>query len=529
MATPVPNPESYHVGWICAVRTEYVAACELLDEEFLIPPLPHYDDNAYTCGRIGDHNVVVACLPQGRYGLTSAATVTNGMLRSFPAIRFGLMVGIGGGAPSAKHDIRLGDVVVSSGVIYYDFGRTNQDKKLERIGSLSPPPSILLNALQKLSALHEQRGHRIAETVNQMTSTNPRLKRYQRPDPSSDVLYKSSFVHADAEQLCVEICGTGDDRVVSRPVRDPDQDDPVVHYGLIASADRVMKDVRVRDRLAETEGVLCFEMEVAGLMDHFPCVVIRGVCDYSDSHKNDLWQGYATATAAAYAKELLGVVTQEETAHFNTEEFFSIGFSLSDVSQTERFVGRQEELAEIHKTLSDDDTRRTVVLNGLGGIGKTQIAIEYAKRHRAHYSAIFWLKSENEDSLKQSFAKVARRILQEHPSASQLRSANDDGSLDEVVDAVKRWLDHPRNTRWLVVYDNYDDQAVDIHRFLPLAYHGSILITTRSAQVKIGPRILVGKLDVQDSLEILSHSSGRGSVVDGMLCPTGRCVVLIRL
>ena len=86
----------------------------------------------------------------------------------------------------------------------------------------------------------------------------------------------------------------------------------MVHYGLIASADRLMKDAQVRDCSAETEGVLCFEMEAAGLMDHFPCVVIRGICDYSDTHKNDVWQGYAAATAAAYAKELLSVVIPTE-------------------------------------------------------------------------------------------------------------------------------------------------------------------------------------------------------------------------
>jgi len=329
---------SYRVGWICAVCTEYVAACELLDEEFPTPPLPsqHYDDNAYTCGRIGEHKVVVACLPQGKYGLASAATVAKDLLRSFPAIQFGLMVGIGGGAPSAKHDIRLGDVVVTSptgrtgGVIHYEFGQTIQDKKFDRTGSLSPPPSFLLTALQKLSTLHERRGHRIAETVNQMVSNNARLKRYQHPDPRSDVRYKPSFVHADEKQPCMEICGTGDDRVVHRPARDPDQDDPVVHYGLIASADRLMSDAHVRDRLAQTEGVLCFETEAAGLMDNFRCVVIRGICDYSDTHKNELWQGYAAATAAAYAKELLSVVTQKEIniEVAQSREFFEFIFGL---------------------------------------------------------------------------------------------------------------------------------------------------------------------------------------------------------
>jgi len=312
---------SYQVGWICAVRTEYVVACELLDQEFPTPPLPsqHHDDNAYTCGRMGDHKVVVACLPQGKYGLASAATVAKDLQRSFPAIRFGLMVGIGGGAPSAIHDIRLGDVVVSSptgrtgGVIHYEFGKTIQDKTFERTGSLSPPPTVLLNALQKLSSLHERRGHRIAETVNQMISHNSRLKKnYRHPDPALDVLYQSSYLHADSKRPCMEACQT--DQVVQRPVRDVSQDDPVVHYGLIASADRLMTDAHVRDRVAQTEGVLCFEMEAAGLMDNFGCLVIRGICDYSDTHKNDQWQGYAAATAAAYAKELLSVVTPIEVA-----------------------------------------------------------------------------------------------------------------------------------------------------------------------------------------------------------------------
>lgn len=66
-----------------------------------------------------------------------------------------------------------------------------------------------------------------------------------------------------------------------------------------------MKDASIRDRLAAEKDVLCFEMEAAGLINHFPCLVIRGICDYADSHKNKDWQGYAAMTAAAYAKDLL--------------------------------------------------------------------------------------------------------------------------------------------------------------------------------------------------------------------------------
>ena len=100
---------------------------------------------------------------------------------------------------------------------------------------------------------------------------------------------------------------------------------------------------------------------------------------------------------------------------------YSVAFSLSDVSEIEHFVAREEEIAEMHKTLSSDGIRRTIVLHGLGGIGKTSLSCQYAKRHKDHYSAIFWLNIKDEDSLKQSFVKVAKQILREHPLASRFK------------------------------------------------------------------------------------------------------------
>src|SRR6185437_4265232 len=98
---------------------------------------------------IGKHNVVIAVLPDGEYGTTSAAVVARDMLHSFPNIRIGLMVGIGGGVPSSKHDIRLGDIVVSAprdgkgGVFQYDFGKTIQDQVFRNTGFLNQPPALL--------------------------------------------------------------------------------------------------------------------------------------------------------------------------------------------------------------------------------------------------------------------------------------------------------------------------------------------------------------------------------------------------
>jgi ATP/maltotriose-dependent transcriptional regulator MalT len=179
----------------------------------------------------------------------------------------------------------------------------------------------------------------------------------------------------------------------------------------------------------------------------------------------------------------------------------------------------------MHTTLSGDGSRCIAVLHGLGGIGKTQLAVAYAKRYRDSYSAIFWLNIKDEDSLKESFTKAARKILQEHPSASRLSGLDINENLDEVVDAVKVWLSLPNNSRWLIIFDNYDNPkspsntdpaALDICKFLPESYQGSIIVTTRSSQVKIGRRIQIRKLEsVRDGLEILLNASRREGLMNG--------------
>ncbi|KAH8723304.1 hypothetical protein GQ44DRAFT_591794, partial [Phaeosphaeriaceae sp. PMI808] len=122
--------QDYTVGWICAIEPEHVAALEFLDEEHGSPEcVAENDKNCYTLGKVGEHNVVVAVLPNGEYGLTAAGNVANDMQHSFPNLRIGFMIGIGGGAPSVNHDIRLGDIVVSSpydgqgSVLHYDYGQ----------------------------------------------------------------------------------------------------------------------------------------------------------------------------------------------------------------------------------------------------------------------------------------------------------------------------------------------------------------------------------------------------------------------
>ena len=188
------NPDDYIVGWICAIHTEYVAAQAFLDEKHDGPNnVSTHDNNDYALGRIGHHNVVIAVLPDGEYGTASAASVARDMLHSFPNIRIGLMVGVGGGAPSSKHDIRLGDIVVSaprngkSGVLQYDFGKTIQEQSFCTKGFLNQPPIVLRTSVAGLRAQYESDGHQIEECINKTLENKKRLqKKYRRPNLVSD-------------------------------------------------------------------------------------------------------------------------------------------------------------------------------------------------------------------------------------------------------------------------------------------------------------------------------------------------------
>jgi nucleoside phosphorylase len=312
--------EDYTVGWISALPVELAAAAEMLDEEHQNLPQDPTDSNVYTFGRIGEHNVVISCLPAGQMGTNSAAAVASQMKSRFPSLRFGLMVGIGGGVPSAQSDIRLGDIVISQphmqhgGVVQYDFGKIGVDGHFLRTGSLNAPPAVLLQALAKLRANHMRGRIKLYEYL----STYARLPKFVYQGADFDVLYNTTYSHVNGPTCD----GCSKKEIVSR---DPREDtNPVLYFGTIASGNQVMKDGVTRDRVSkELGGILCFEMEAAGLINNFPCLVVRGICDYADSHKNKRWQPYAAATAAACAKELLVIIPPTQVA--NAPSVDSIG------------------------------------------------------------------------------------------------------------------------------------------------------------------------------------------------------------
>jgi hypothetical protein len=205
---------------------------------------------------------------------------------------------------------------------------------------------------------------------------------------------------------------------------------------------------------------------------------------------------------------------------------FSLPFSLSGVPEAHTFVGREKELTDMQEALQGDGCRRkVVVLQGLGGIGKTQLAVKFVKEVADNYSAIIWLDGKTEDTLKQSFALTAKRLYKYHPASKLLKQAAGSKDINDAVVAVKEWLSNKGNHRWLLVFDNIDNpilpdvkdsQAYDTHSYFPEANQGSIIITTRSSRIDIGESVPVSKLGTQESIEILRSTSRREALDQGM-------------
>ncbi|KAF6797548.1 Kinesin light chain 5, partial [Colletotrichum musicola] len=543
------NLQAYTVGWICALPTELAAARTFLDEQHPTPEaVARNDNNSYTLGAMGKHNVVIAILPKREYGISAAATVARDLVHSFPNIRIGLMVGVGGGAPTKQHDIRLGDVVIGSrdagkgGVIQYDYGKMIQNQAFVETGSLNQPPPALLNAVAGLETDYMMRGPELDSKVEKALAPWKRLqKTHSRPPASTDRLCKPDFTHPlDSSAPCSQTCHANTANMVSRDERGEHEDNPTIHYGLIASANQVIKNAKIRDTLSAEKGVICFEMEAAGLMNHFPCLVIRGICDYSDSHKNKEWQGFAAMTAAAYAKDLLrqippnsveaekpirevlGSIHDDVQRLNQTTDETRIGVRTIQSHQTEQthrlihiqrgvqdlklskledpsiarnphfvvpfpsdpdFVNRPDIWTWIEEQYAGAMSRFALV--GLGGFGKSQMAIRFA--HHLHATSpktsVFWVHGSTKATFEESYRSIADVLA---------LPRRHDPKVDVLV-LVRDWLQREDVSPWLMIVDNADDfemlfskndggnnAKIPTASYLPKKDDGKILFTSRS-------------------------------------------------
>lgn len=309
--SPGYDPNKYTIAWVCALGTELTAAKAMLDDPHYHPP--------YTLGSVHGHDVVVACLCKGKTGNNAAAVTASELAHEFRSLRFVFMIGVAGGVPSGKSDVRLGDVVVGipgglhPGVVQWDMGKLAQGGRL-RTGALDNPPKPVLEALEELASQYDMRGSEIDHYLVQSTIRYPDLAARYATAELIDIIFPPETLHIDNSPSGAPI-DTDCEGCQTHGIRHREHNrGRRVHFGLVASGNMVIKDARQRDEICKrlkeevVDEVLCFEMETAGVLTAFPCLAIRGICDYADAHKNKSWQPYAAAVAAAYAKELLALL-----------------------------------------------------------------------------------------------------------------------------------------------------------------------------------------------------------------------------
>ncbi|KAI4166439.1 MAG: hypothetical protein LQ343_008052 [Gyalolechia ehrenbergii] len=192
----------------------------------------------------------------------------------------------------------------------------------------------------------------------------------------------------------------------------------------------------------------------------------------------------------------------------------------------ELFVGREDELARLHKWLSPSTEQQNVVaISGLGGMGKTKLGLHFARQHHQRYSAVIWLNASSEVTLKAAYVSLAQRIRR-HNKQSELGQGNgEEMNEEQAIRLVQQWLSQAKNKTWLLIFDNYDDPRLpgirssstgyDIRTFFPDATQGSILITTRSSRITFANSVRLKKFDdLNQSLTVLTRRSGRQAQED---------------
>ncbi|UKZ67791.1 uncharacterized protein TrAtP1_008949 [Trichoderma atroviride] len=523
MAQRPSRREDFEIAIICALPLEYDAVALLFDE-FWDKDGDTFgraagDLNHYTTGRIGKHDAVLALL--SHMGKTNAASAAANMRSSYGALRLVILAGICGGVPhNGKDDVFLGDVVISSAVIQYDFGRHYPHgfmRKNTREDNFRKHDKNIGNFLTKFSTntgqdkLHERTAHFLKQLQENAIKHQ---EKYRYPGANKDKLFESGYrhmhrklatcicssCHGRKDPVCDEALTSScddlgcDEEYLERSRTNKEQDEaqgPAIYIGAVASGDTVMKSGEDRDRIAKKEGVIAFEMEGAGAWEDLPCIVVKGICDYADCHKNKLWQDFAAATAASVLKAILEQYIQTDRSRGRLIEEPPKAHFLVPFGRNKNFVGRQAILSRLLEKIrpggNKEDCQRTVI-EGLGGVGKTQIALEavYVLHNEHPGCSIFWVPAIDATSFENGYRNIGK----------QLNVKGIDQDMADIKQLVKTALSEESSGSWLLVIDNADDVALffgdaELSAYLPFSRNGSILFTTRNREAAVRLDILV--------------------------------------
>ncbi|KAJ6789255.1 hypothetical protein PWT90_09313 [Aphanocladium album] len=450
------DPAAFGVAWIAPLPIEMKAAEEVADEiyhdgYFEVPP---GDKSLYSGVRMGRHNVVIATLSAGcSTGTVAAAILARSINAVFPAIQFGLVVGICGAAPDLNKnppwDIRLGDVLVGydtpnqSAVVSYEAVKVTRDGEQPR-GHGLPRTNRLIGAAISRTKLHsDAEEEKMRDRYNRIQAKDAS---FAPPQDYADVLWASD--------------AAGQEVSVQRPPREKQSR---VWYCTIISGSKLIKTNQARDEISNSYGGAGFEMEAAGVLEEMPAAIVRGVSDYADRHKSDHWQPYAAARAASCAKQLLHQIVFKEPSK-------------------SPYLG-------------------LTALVGLSGVGKTEIALELSHRIKDNDErSVFWVSLETEKTMKRDFGQIC----------SHLRLRNQD-----QVQVVCEYLASTNSGRWLLVLDNIDYQEKSqksmlekLSRLLPNRSESMILFLSRSIRVQeyfaVSDFVRLYNMEHDDAVDLLT-------------------------
>ncbi|OHW96525.1 phosphorylase superfamily protein [Colletotrichum incanum] len=396
------------------------------------------DYNTYSTGRMGSHDVVLLLLPN--MGKISAASAAASLRSSFTGIKLAILTGICGGVPGigTSNEVFLGDVVISKSIMQYDLGRKypNRFAPKDTIeDSLGRPNKEIRSLVTTFITLHgrsdlQRRASHVLGQIQQRATDEGHQNLYRRPPATEDRLFKPGYLTGTTTQ----------DGTVGQEIR--------VVVGRVGSGDTVVKAGLDRDRIAGEHDLIAFEMEGAGVWEEIPCIIVKAVCDYADSHKNKKWQHFAAATAASTTKALL-----EHYAHMDSPL----------APHTWFLVRREQQLGQSLKL------RSRVAIYGLRGIGKTQIALAYTLwlLHERPDVSVFWVHASNTERFRQAYSSIAQECR----------------SLMVIDNADDTQLFFPPSSQGgsIDTYSTAETQG-GLARYIPECVHGSILITTRNKQ-----------------------------------------------
>ncbi|OJJ77926.1 hypothetical protein ASPBRDRAFT_61389 [Aspergillus brasiliensis CBS 101740] len=520
--------EDFTIAIICTLPLEGEAVEALFDETYdrscKLYGKQQGDTNSYINGRLGRHNVVLCCLP--KMGNGSAASVASSLQTSYTGIQLALVVGICGGAPRPGKDqeLFLGDVVISDSAIEYDFGRQYPSGFQRKTGvkdTLGRPNREIRTLLNAMTA-RRSRGELEFEIMHHLGALQQVDYRWRHPG-IDDSLFDSHYSHIHHDPsvgcLCLDsdsvdgICDEAleedcsdiecDKSRIIRGRKSTEMRQVSIHIGTVGSADTTMKSGQYRDRLNMEEGFIGFETAGAGVWDTFPCIIIKGVSDYADGHRSKPWEVYAAATGASAAKALLDYWRPRGPEDISVTGHFVVPFA-----RNQHFVGRQDELDRLEELTSTPENSGRLAITGLGGVGKTQIALELAYRMHANdpECSIFWISCTSHEAIQKACMTIARLI--------GIQDANPTSEEQQV----KHYFSQT-NDKWLLILDGTDDMemclddsstASPLRNLLPSNPHGRIIFTNRNRKlaVKLASHdvIHVRELDEMAGVELLQKS-----------------------